>query len=307
MQLLGIITLYFSAFGFGTLLFQIINIYFPDILTNDYFSTAGYYNGLRWALATLIVVFPVYVWTSWFVSKEETKIPEKRELRTRKWLLYFTVFAAAGVIIGDLIALIYNFLQGELTTRFVLKIITVLIIAAAIFGYYLWVLRRDVKVPAGLGIKIFSWSVIAVVVIAIIAGFFVAGSPQAERIRRLDQRRVENLQNIQSQIIFFWQQKNRLPNTVDELRDSISGYVPPRDPKTGASYEYRVLGELKFELCADFKTESRENVPSRENVMAVPQKIGPASQSIESENWQHGIGRSCFERTIDPAIWKPTR
>jgi len=305
MQLLSIVTLYLSAFGFGGLLFQYINIYWPDILTADYYQVSNYYSGLRGALATLIIVFPVYIWTNWFLTKEEIKVPEKLELRTRKWLLYFTVFASAGVIIGDLISLIYNFLQGELTTRFILKILVILIIAAAIFGYYLWVLRKDNSISISLGMKIFVWSVIAVVGVAIVTGFFVAGSPQVERLRKLDQRRVDDLQNIQSQIIFFWQQKQVLPSSLDDLRDSISGYLPPQDPETRAVYGYTKTGDLKFKLCADFKTEVG---PNSVTTPIVSGPIGqPIGKSMGSDNWQHAKGLVCFDRTIDPVIWKPIK
>ena len=44
---------------------------------------------------------------------------------------------------GDLITLVYNVLGGELTVRFVLKVITVAAIASTVFGYYLWDLRRE--------------------------------------------------------------------------------------------------------------------------------------------------------------------
>jgi hypothetical protein len=58
-------------------------------------------------------------------------------------LTYITLFVAAGVLIGDLISLVFNFLGGELTVRFVLKVLTVGVIAGTIFGHYLWDLRKE--------------------------------------------------------------------------------------------------------------------------------------------------------------------
>jgi hypothetical protein len=69
--------------------------------------------------------------------------PVKRLSTIRRWLTYLTLFIAAGVLIGDLITLVYNLLGGELTVRFVLKVITVAAIAGTAFGYYLWDLRRE--------------------------------------------------------------------------------------------------------------------------------------------------------------------
>ena len=56
-----------------------------------------------------------------------------------------TLFLAATVLIGDLITLVYNLLGGELSLRFVLKVLVVGTIAGAIFGYYLRDLRREEK------------------------------------------------------------------------------------------------------------------------------------------------------------------
>jgi hypothetical protein len=50
---------------------------------------------------------------------------------------------AACALIGDVTTLVYNLLGGELTVRFVLKVLTVGIIAGTAFTYYLRDLRRD--------------------------------------------------------------------------------------------------------------------------------------------------------------------
>jgi hypothetical protein len=61
----------------------------------------------------------------------------------RRWLTYLTLFVAAVVLIVDLITLVDNVLGGEVTVRFVLKVLVAGLIAGTIFGYYLWDLRRD--------------------------------------------------------------------------------------------------------------------------------------------------------------------
>ena len=55
--------------------------------------------------------------------------------------MYLTLFVAASVLIGDLIVLVHSALSGELTARFVLKVITAGLIAGLIFGHYLRDLR----------------------------------------------------------------------------------------------------------------------------------------------------------------------
>ena len=139
LHLLAIITLYVSAGGFIALLFQYINILFPDQLNSyDSYRISSAYSTIRWAIASLIILFPAYIGVSWFLQKEYVNNPLKRELRVRRWLIYFTLFAAGLIIMGDLVSLIYWFLSGELTARFILKIATVLIVAGVVFGYYLW-------------------------------------------------------------------------------------------------------------------------------------------------------------------------
>ena len=110
-HLLAIVTLYLSAISFGALLFQYIDRFFPDPLVDYYPRLSG---AIRWAIASLVIVFPVYLWLSWTLRREEIRDPARRELKVRKWLLYFTLFVAAVVINGDLVALIYNFLGGDL-------------------------------------------------------------------------------------------------------------------------------------------------------------------------------------------------
>lgn len=143
LHLLAIISLYVSAGSFVALLFQYINISFPDLLQQGDYYLRSAYSSIRWAIATLIVVFPVYIFTNWLLGKDYAKNPSHRDLRVRKWLIYLTLFAAALFIIGDLIALIYNFLEGELTVRFFLKIAVVFLVAGAIFWYYLMDIRKE--------------------------------------------------------------------------------------------------------------------------------------------------------------------
>jgi membrane protein YqaA with SNARE-associated domain len=50
-------------------------------------------------------------------------------------------------LIGDVITLIYNFLGGELSARFVLKILTVAVIAGGVVAYYLADIRGEDREP----------------------------------------------------------------------------------------------------------------------------------------------------------------
>ena len=153
--------------------------------------------------------------------------------------------------------------------------------------------------------KLFASIIISVVAIAIVAGFFILGTPQGERMRRFDETRVSNLQEIQWQVINYWQAKEKLPENLAALINETQGTRPPFDPETGAAYEYKIVEgrDLTFELCADFKTEtSAASVNDRTKPAPA---YGPYGPEPVNWNWQHGIGRTCFERTIDPDVYKP--
>ena len=302
LHLLAIITLYVSVGSFIALIFQYINVLMPDIaLSGGYYDLSGYYSSIRWYMAMIIIVFPVYIWSTWFLNKQYEKDPQRKEIKIRKWLLYFTLFAMAIIIIGDLVTLIFNLLQGELTARFLLKILAVGAVSGKVFTYYLLDLRN--KAPQ----KLFAYGVSAVVLIFVAAGFFVAGSPKEARQRQFDDIRVQNLQILQNEIVNYWQQKNnKLPPNLDALRNDISGFVPPLDPETNRSYEYKMNGTLNFSLCAAFSLPSLQNNTARpEMVPAAPyaSKPYPAGGGI-AQNWDHPAGSYCFDRTIDKDFYK---
>jgi hypothetical protein len=134
--------LYTSAFYLGDLLFGFINRAFPDNL--EYGDRTEYVeSGIRWATAALIVAFPVFLFTAWKTGKEIAAEPARRNSALRKWLTYITLLVAAAALVTDGITLVYNVLSGELTLRFILKVLVVAAIASAGFGYYTWSIRAD--------------------------------------------------------------------------------------------------------------------------------------------------------------------
>ncbi|MDZ4348222.1 MAG: DUF5671 domain-containing protein [Xanthomonadaceae bacterium] len=137
-------TLYVAAYHLGSLLFDLITRAFPDPADNDYVvSRLG--SSMRWSTASVIIAFPVFLFISRYLAKELARSPIKRLSAVRRWLTYLTLFIAAVVLIGDMTTLVYNLLGGELTVRFLLKVLVAGLIAGAIFGYYLIDLRREEK------------------------------------------------------------------------------------------------------------------------------------------------------------------
>jgi len=297
-HLLAVVTLYISIGAFIALIFQYVDIWYPDQVYGTYYSFRAASAVIQNAMAALIVVWPVYLGMLWLLSKDVAGDPEKRELRIRKWLFNLTLFIAALAIIIDLITLINSFLSGELTARFALKVLTVLVVAGVVFGYYLWDLKRDAdaktKIP-----KFVAWIISIVVVVCIVGGFIFVGSPKEQRAMRMDEQRVSDLQIIQSQIINYWQNKKELPKALVDLRDDILGFIPPEDPETYSAYEYEIVDKDNFKLCATFAKPSPSIDSKALETIVSTEPFG--------QNWEHNAGRVCFDRKIDVKLWqKPT-
>ena len=138
-------TLYVSGFHLGALLFQFINLAFPDRLGQEEMATLDF---MRVATAALIVAYPMFISVSYYTNRGLVLDPARRTSAVRRWLTYLTLFIAACVITGDFVTVVYTLLSGGLSTRFLLKTLVVGLIAGAIFGYYLWAIRTDDKALA---------------------------------------------------------------------------------------------------------------------------------------------------------------
>ena len=135
-------SLYVAAWHLGSLLFDLINHAFPDPADPQYVVQA-FGSSVRWSTASVIIAFPVFLFVARHLSRELARNPVKRLSAVRRWLTYLTLFLAAVVLVGDMITLVYNVLGGELTVRFVLKVLVAALIAGSIFGWYLVDLRRE--------------------------------------------------------------------------------------------------------------------------------------------------------------------
>src|SRR3989338_9067259 len=291
----AMVALYGSVISFIALLFEYIDRTYPDPL--EYYVDP-FSGGIRFAMASLIVLVPVTVVLLRFIRSDIAREPIKSELWVRRWALVLTVFVAGAALVGDLITLINYFLGGELTTRFILKVIVLLLVAGAVFLHFLADLRGYWKANPSRATQT-GIAAGAVVLAAIISRFFILASSPAVRLVRFDDQKVSDLQNIQWQVVNYYQQKESLPTSLAELHDPLSGSAIPTDPQSGAAYTYEVTGPLSFELCATFNTDSHSALRSP-NVPLTPYVDG-----VEIDNWLHGAGDVCFELTIDTEPYPP--
>ena len=125
-------------------------------------------------------------------------------------------------------------------------------------------------------------AIVLVIVVgaAVTTGIVIIGSPGEERTRRLDTRRVEDLQAISSAIEVFHKRHQQVPGSLDELSKEGGLSVIPRDPVTGQSYGYRTFNANSYELCSAFDRETAD---------------------ARADFWSHGAGTQCFTMNVKPA------
>lgn len=122
---------------------------------------------------------------------------------------------------------------------------------------------------------------IIVLVIAVIGyGLYLAGSPGEARLRRLDERRLEDLRALRSRIDVHWTREHRVPTALADLKGAPADTMHLRDPVTREPYRYRAVTDSTFELCATFDRASEER------------SWGPR------DSWSsHGPGEHCYPFT----------
>ena len=132
------LALFVSAFSLGALVFGLVDLAFP--YTGDP-PEAFTRNGIRWAVSVLVVACPVFLYVARVIGRAVSSDPSARASRLRQQLTYVTLFIASCVLVGSVSAVVYNFLDGAVTVRFVLKVLTVGAIAGTAFAYYVRDLR----------------------------------------------------------------------------------------------------------------------------------------------------------------------
>lgn len=275
------LSLSFLATGVGAILFQLINKYVEDPLASasDIFSAGG---PIKYGIASVLIAGPLFFFLSGLISRHLEKGKLAESSKVRKWLTYIILFIAAGTIIGDLITLVFNLLEGAIVLRFILKVLTVLGIAGAIFGYYFWDMRktnmRGVKYH---GNAVWSSVTIMLTTIAFVSAFFVADSPMVARDKKFDRELSSYLNDIQYDIESYYQNHDALPAAIDDLDIRTYG------PDMRKFMAYQKTGDTTYKLCGDFKRSNLDENDRSNEYYGM------------SQEWKHDKGSYCFTRNVD--------
>jgi hypothetical protein len=144
LHLLAFTALYAWAGSLVYLLFTYIEIYFPDPAERTGPGGAeAALSSIRAGLATLIVAYPLFFPVWWYLLREIRAVPERAKSGVRRWLSFLSLFVGAVTLMLDVIWAIYYFVEGDLTTRFLLKVLVLFIMTGGVFLYLALVLRSE--------------------------------------------------------------------------------------------------------------------------------------------------------------------
>jgi hypothetical protein len=327
---LGIaISLIMSVSNLLQIIFAAITLKFPDVL-----AYPGYVDGtqsdVRLAIASLVVMFPIYIGLSWYVANNIKKYLFKQDISVRKIMIYCTLFASLLTLAGTLVYAIYTYLGGEISTVFELKALAVLVVALALFGYYYYALKRDYSKPTVIPALI-TVLVAVVVGASVVWSVSIIGTPKEMRAKKIDSTRLSDISRIQQEVFNRVQSADKLPLTLTELDNAFQGYQVPVDPMTKESYTYKVIQQpiikmnyattrkematqAVFQLCATFdtvrKVDSRGQAivgsPIKGDISATDAIYSASNYYYEGDQspfWNHDKGETCFKRIISPDMY----
>lgn len=131
---------------------------------------------------------------------------------------------------------------------------------------------------------LFSVALSMIVIVAVVWGIALVGSPGVARLQRFDQQRLEDLRTIFREVQSLCHDpdiknelKRALPDSLDELaRLARTERINLTDPETGQAYVYTVKGQTTYELCAKFSLERNSDA---------------------EVFWNHASGNHCY--TVD--------
>lgn len=280
---LSMVVLGFLASGVGTALFGLIDKLIPQVAINYY---SGGLNGaaFKYAISAIIIAAPLYYWLTYLLRRGLVKGEYSSDSGPRRWLTYLLLLVSSVTIVGSLVRLLYSFLDGDLTTRFTLKAVSVLVIAALVFGYYFYDLKNDAKKGDWIVRVILGLSLVLVIG-SFVASIVYSESPKMARARRNDQQTLTMLDRTESSINIFYQKNKKLPKDMDELIAQADGNllaVDLENKDNGAKVDYKFDKGDKYQLCAKFET-----VNTGEQL----------EYDYLGRRWQHKEGDNCFAKT----------
>lgn len=115
-------------------------------------------------------------------------------------------------------------------------------------------------------------------------GFWLLGSPQKQRQIRLDQQRIQDLAQI-ARSLHQQAQPSLNQDEAVELPATLPPSISKTDPVSDEPYSYERLNSTRYQLCAEFATDSDDY-----RLQDLP--------DTRDKFWTHPTGRHCFELNV---------
>ncbi|TCM84617.1 DUF5671 domain-containing protein [Rhodovulum steppense] len=125
---LAMTTWHVTALGF-----RLIDRWIPSLTDPATYSSA---DAIRWSIASLVVFFPLFLILNERTARAARRNQGLRRSAARRWFGHLTLFLATLALLGDLIAVIYAALGGDLTLRFLAKAGLVAVTAGIVLAYF---------------------------------------------------------------------------------------------------------------------------------------------------------------------------
>jgi len=126
--------------------------------------------------------------------------------------------------------------------------------------------------------------VLSIAVATVVAGAIVIINPRAQRQRRVDERRIEELGQIRDDIDIYWKRHQAIPRDLAALAGEPGFTTPTLDPETAVPYSYEIKDTDSYRLCARFALDSSS--------ARYPQ------YRIYANEWAHPAGQFCFDLDV---------
>lgn len=284
---LSLVALIFMAISVGMVFFQIINKEIVDVI-NDY---SGRYSdeAIKFAISAIIISTPIYYFTAKQIYKNLRHGNLEVDAAVRKWFTYLILLVSMIVMIVWLIMTINGFLDGELTTKAILKAVVALFISGAIFSFYLYDIKRANAQRRDKVIQISFMVSLLIVLIALVISFLVVESPTETRQRKMDQRITSSLYQVDNAVNEYYRNNGVLPENLKQLQEDVN-YILEEDinnPISNEMYEYKIVGDTEYQICTNFQSSSKEMAEQEYSTYYV------------DKTWLHDAGYQCFSQKIN--------
>lgn len=202
-------------------------------------------SSVRWSMAALIVFAPAF----WLLDRADVRKiaddPARQHGTLRRWLMALAMLVAVIALMGDALYLIYTWLEGEITLRFVSKSAVVCAVSVLTLAYF-------GEAPSLLRWRTRQWAATVAVFVSllcVVLSFWVVGGPDEGRAESRDRSRLTDLRILARDLERCRTTDLRpLPEALDPLtcasnRSRLSGFA--------SEIIYTRVGDLTFDLCID--------------------------------------------------------